>query len=227
MILRYRKFSAPVALLVTLALAQLYVGTGLAESNSAARAAGPNAAQIMGILSTRDGKPITVNGASAVTGATIPSGATVETPAGVGATIKLGPLGSVCIAPNSKVVIEFDRTGNAGNIKVSVMEGCVILRTQKDTAGLVTSAQGTIGEIPAATGGSIDACSRAGAAPVINQGAASDAGAGASTLDCSGAAGAAAIPTGIPVSATVAMIAGGGAGLFVLFRGGNPSPSGP
>jgi hypothetical protein len=227
MILKYRKVSTPIVLLVTLAITQLYVGTGLAVSSSVSTTAESIPAPIMGILSTRDGKPITVNGASAVTGATIPSGASIETPDQVSATIKLGALGNICISPNSKVVVEFDKQGNAGNVKVSVIEGCVILRTSKNTAGLITSAQGTLGQIPAATGGSIDICSRPPAAPVINQGAASDAGAGASALDC-GAAGAAAIPpTGIPVAATIAMAAGGGTALFLLFRGGNPSPSNP
>jgi hypothetical protein len=224
--LRYRKITTPIALLVALAIGQLYVGTGLAESNFVSRPSEVTPAPLMGILSTRDNKPITVNGASALTGATIPSGATIETPDQVGATIKLGVLGNICLGPNTKVVIEFDRQGKAGNVKITLIEGCVILRTQKDTAGLITSAQGTIGQTDAATGGSIDVCARAGSAPSINQGAAATAGAGASALDCGAAGAAAAPPTGIPLSATLAIITGGGTGLYLLFRGNNPSPSG-
>jgi hypothetical protein len=224
--LRYRKTTTPIALLVTLAIAQLYVGAGLAESTVASRLAATTA-PIMGVLSTRDNKPITVNGASALTGATIPSGATIETPDQVGATIKLGALGNICLAPNTKVVIEFDQQGNSGNVKITVTEGCVIMRALKGTAGLITSAQGTIGQVDAANGGSIDVCAHAGSAPVINQGAAATANAGASALDCGAAGAAAAPPTGIPLPATIALLAGGGTGLFLLFRGGNPSPSGP
>lgn len=222
---RYRKITTPIALLVTLAIAQLYVGVGLAESTFVSSV--PEAAPaLMGILTTGNNKPITVNGASAISGATIPTGATIETPDKVGATIRLGPLGSICVAPNTKFTLEFDRQGNVGTIRINVTEGCVILRTSKGTVGTLNSAQGMVGQTAAATGGAIDVCSRSGAAPVVNQGAAVDAGAGASAVDC-GAAGAAAAPTGIPVGATIAMIAGGGAGLYLLFRGGNPSPSGP
>jgi hypothetical protein len=222
----YRKFTAPIALLVTFALAQLYIGAGLAESNYALLVSATTPAPLMGILSTRDNKPIMVNGASAITGATIPTGATIETPNNVSATIKLGVLGNICIAPNTKLVLEFNRTGNAGNVQVALSQGCVILRTLKGTAGSITSVQGTIGQISAATGGSIDVCLRAGSAPAINQGAASDAGAGASALDC-GAAGAAAVPHGFPLAATLAIIGGGATALVLAFAGSNPSPTSP
>lgn len=219
---RYRKIAKPVALLVTLAVGQLYIAAGFADSNRSTRVSESRPAEASGILSTTNSKAITVNGASAITGASIPSGATIETPAGVGATIKIAGMGTICIAPNSKVIVEFDQ----GNIKVTVVEGCGILKTLKNTGGVVTSAQGNLGQIDAATGGAVDVCSRTGQAPTINQGAAADAGAGASALDC-GAAGAAAAPGGIPLPATIALFAGGATGLFFLFRGDNPSPSNP
>ena len=212
------------ALLLTFAVAQLGVAAGFAES-SGVSGVSATVPQLLGVLTTRDNKPILVNGANAVTGATIPSGASIETPDGVGATIRLGALGSICIAPNSKVTVEFDRQGNVGTVKVTIAEGCVILNTQKDTTGSIITPQGTAGQTGPATSGSIDVCSRPGAAAVVNQGAAADAGAGASALDC-GAAGAAAIPpAGIPLPATAAITAGGGTALWLLFRGGNPSPS--
>lgn len=223
---KYQKIARAITLLVVFAVAQVYVGVTFAEPNSGPRISEAVPQLLMGILTTGDNKPIKVNGANAISGATIPTGAAIETPDKVGATLRLGPLGSVCIAPNSKVTIEFDRQGNAGTIKVTLSEGCVILSTKKDTTGTVITPQGTAGQIGPATGASIDVCSRAGAAPTVNQGAAADAGAGASALDC-GAAGAAAAPTGIPVGATIAMIAGSGAAFFILVRGRNPSPSGP
>lgn len=223
--LRYQKLTTATALLVTFAVGQLYVGITFAEANSGLSVSGAVPIQLMGILTTSNNKPITVNGASAISGATIPSGATIETPDGVGATIRLAGLGSLCIAPNTKLTLEFDQQGKL--IRVTVTEGCVILRTSKDVSGAINGPQGVIGQIAAsATGGALDVCLKPGAAPSINQGAAVDAGAGASAVDC-GAAGAAAVPPGIPPAVTAAFIGGGAAGLFFLFRGSNPSPSGP
>ena len=223
--LRYQRLTTATALLVTLAVGQLYVGITFAEANSALSAPEPVPVQLMGILTTSGNKPITVNGANAISGATIPSGATIETPDGVGATIRLGPLGSLCIAPNTKLRLEFDQQGKL--VKVTVTEGCVILRTSKNVSGVINGPQGVIGQIAAtATGGSLDVCLKPGAAPSINQGAAVDAGAGASAVDC-GAAGAAAAPTGIPPAVTAAFIGGGAAGLYFLFRGSNASSSAP
>lgn len=218
---RSQKGAVAIAITLVLALTQVYVAVGFADTTSESKA---TVAQQMGVLTTRDNKAITINGAAALTGATVPSGAVIETPDGVGATLRLGGLGSVCIAPGSKVTVEFDQQGNAGSIKVTVATGCVILNTQKDTTGTVITPEGVAGQSGPATIGSIDVCSRPGAAAAINQGAAFDAGAGASRLDC--AAGAAAVePPGIPVGATIAMIGGGAGGFFLLFRGGNPSPS--
>lgn len=223
----HSRISVATAILLVLALAQVYVVMGFADAKSE-RDSVATPAQIMGVLTTRDNKPVTVNGAAAVTGATVPSGATIETPDGVGATLRVAPLGSLCIAPGSQVTVEFDQQGNAGTIKVTVTTGCVILNTNKNTTGTVITPQGTAGQTGPASDGSIDVCLRPGAAAVINQGAAVDAGAGASRLDCTAAAGAAAAePTGIPVAAVIPMVAGGGAGFFFLFRGGNPSESTP
>lgn len=222
---RSRKGAVATAIVLALALAQVYVAVGFAESVTD-RKGDATVAQLMGVLTTRDGKGVTVNGAAAVTGASVPSGAVIETPDGVGATLRLAGLGSVCIAPGSKVTIEFEEQGNAGTIKVTVAQGCVILNTQKDTTGTVITPDGVAGQTNPANIGSIDVCSRPGAAAAINQGAAFDAGAGASRLDC--AAGAAAIPpTGIPIAATAAMIGGGAGAFYLLFRGDNPSPSTP
>jgi hypothetical protein len=223
--LRYQRLTTVVALLVTLAVGQLYVGSTFAEANANLSVSGAVPVQLMGILTTTNNKPIMVNGASAISGATIPTGATIETPDGVGATIRLGPLGSLCIAPNTKLSLQFDQQGKL--VGVILTQGCVILRTSKNVSGAINGPQGVIGQIAAAaTGGSLDVCLKPGAAPSINQGAAVDAGAGASAVDC-GAAGAAAAPTGIPPALTAAFIGGGAAGLYFLFRGSNASSSAP
>jgi len=223
---RYQKITTIIALLVTVAVAQLYIGVSFAEPNSGSSVSTTAPQPIMGILTTSQNKPILVNGASTISGATIPPGATIETPDGVGATIRLGALGSICIASNTKLVLEFDRQGTIGSVKVNLAEGCAILRTLKNTAGTFNTAQGLAGQTSAASNGSIDVCLKAGGTPSVDKGSAVDAGAGASALDC-GAAGAAAIPPGIPPAVTVAFIGGGATGLYLLFRGGNPSPSTP
>jgi len=225
---RFRKITTAITLFVTLAVTLVYVGASFAEPNSTARVSKPTAPQLLGILTTQSNKAITVNGASAKSGATIPSGATIETPDGVGATIHLGGLGSVCIAPNTKLTIEFEQA-NVGNIRVSLTRGCVILRTLKNTAGSINTAQGLAGQIDPASGGSLDVCtSPSGAAPKVNEGAAGIAGAGASALDCGRPAAAAAVP-GMATSTKVAIVGGITAGALtpLLFRGSNPSPFSP
>jgi len=223
--IRYQKFSVAVSLLLVVALGQVYVSIGLAASNASPRVTEATPQVIMGTLTTGGNKPILVNGANAVSGATIPSGATIETPDNAGATIRFGPLGSICIAKNTKLTLEFDRQGNVGTLKVTLLAGCVILNTAKDTTGTLVTPQGTAQQMGPDTASTIDVCSRAGQAPVVNQGAALAAEAGASLADC-GVAPAAAVP-GFPLRAAFAIAAFGASGLLLLFNGGNPSPSGP
>jgi hypothetical protein len=223
--IRSHRGAVAFAITLVLALTQVYVSVGFADTTPEPKTKA-TIAQLMGVLTTRDNKAVTVNGAAAATGASLLTGAVIETPDGVGATLRLAGLGSICIAPGSRVTVEFDQQGNAGTIKVTVATGCVILNTQQNTTGSVITPEGVAGQTGPTTIGSIDVCARPGAAVAINQGAAFDAGSGASRLDC--AAGAAALPpTGIPVGATIAMIGGGAGGFFLLFRGDNPSPSGP
>ncbi len=225
----FRKISAATALFATFAVTFAYVGASFAAPNSGPRLSQPVPAQLLGILTTQSNKAITLNGASAKSGATVPSGATIETPAGIGATIHIGALGGViCIAPGTKLTVDFDQT-SVGNIKITLTQGCVILRTVKNTGGSINTAQGLAGQIDPANGGSLDVCtSPGGGAPTVNQGAAGVAGAGASAADCGRPAGAAAAP-GLATSTKVALIGGITAAALtpLLFRGSNPSPFTP
>ncbi len=130
------------------------VGTksGLAELTSGAIvnevAAGENGvagvyppqAQFIARLATTGNRPITINGASAVGGATIPTGAIIETPDQVVATIDLGTLGDLEIAPNSQLSLDFDHTGNT--VKVNLKRGCVKIRTKDNVNGEVETPDG-------------------------------------------------------------------------------------
>jgi hypothetical protein len=160
-------------------LAKLTSRNGVEEvapgENAAAAAYPPQ--QFIARLTTTGNRPITVNGASAASGATLLTGVTIETPAAVGATVDLGPLGELDIAPNTELTLEY----SDGVIKVKLRRGCAIVKTKKNVIGTIDTPQG-----PAATTDphtnrkKIDVCFPLGASePIVNQGAAAAAGAGA------------------------------------------------
>lgn len=218
---RNQKITTAAALLLIFAVAQVYIGVSFAKPNGGGAPVAPPQ-QLMGILTTSDNQPVLVNGVSTISGATIPAGAVIETPDNVRATVTIGGLGSVCLGPNTKVVLDFDQTGKKGNINVNLSAGCVIVATAKDVKGQVTAAS----EITPTTGGTIDVCLPAGQPAVINKGAAANAGAGAGAT-CLPPAGAAAVPPDwdLGARATAAIIGGTGVTLCIIFC--NPSPSSP
>ncbi|PWT87326.1 MAG: hypothetical protein C5B55_14935 [Blastocatellia bacterium] len=220
MTIRQRKGLRAIAGLVLFSLIQVGTQVSFAEPNSPSNPI-PIPQQFIARLTTRNNQPITVNGNSATTGASIVTGATIETGADQAATVNLGPLGSLDIAPNTKLVLNYDEHGN---VKVTLITGCAILTTKKKTTGEVATEQGgTAGKTDPAKGGILDICFPPGAsAPTVGQGAAAAAGAGAG-----GAAGAAAGGGGLfglGVPATIAIIGGGtAAALTPLAFQSNPS----
>jgi hypothetical protein len=218
-----------IALFVAFAVAQISAQLAFAQPLSPRASLLPQQPRIVvaRLVTTRD-QPITVNGASASTGATILTGATIRTGDAVGATINLGALGSVDLAPNTEIRLEFDEDGK---LKVTLIYGCVVVTARKKTEGEIATEQGgSQAKTDKNKGGVLDVCFPPGAAgPTIGQGAAAAAGAGA--LGSGGAAGAAAAATtGIGTSAIVAMIIGVGGvafGVPIAFRGNNPSGSTP
>ena len=86
--------------------------------------------QFVARLTTRNNQPITINGLSASTGASILTGATIETGADQSATVNLGSLGRLDIAPNTKLVLTYD---DKGNVKAMLVYGCIILVAKKKT----------------------------------------------------------------------------------------------
>ena len=223
---RNQKFLSAAALFLIFAVTQVYIGVSFAGPNGGVT---PSAApqQLMGVLTTRDDQPILVNGVSAISGATIPSGAMIQTPDKVGATITISTLGSICIAPNTRLAIEYAPQGaNQGEINLNVAQGCAILTTGNNVKGAISAGGGST----QTTGGTVDVCVQPGEAAKINQAAASAAGAGASGLGCNFTpAGAAAIPRGLfglSRTATAAIFAGTG-GVIACLVFCNPSPSTP
>ena len=205
----------------------VYVQVSFAGPNSKS-AAGPQ--QFTAILTTRGNRPIMINGVSAIGGATILTGAVIETPDQVGATVNLGSLGTMDIAPNTKLILEFDQNAN---VRVTLVVGCAILRARKNTTAEVATSQGTAGITDPATGGVLDICFPPGAAtPTVNSGAAASAGAGAGGAVATAGAAAAA---GGGISETTGVIIGAiGEGALITTalvvpcrRGRNPSPGEP
>ena len=213
MSVRQRKAFKAIAVFLAFSFAQVYVQTSLAGPGANTV---PIPQQFVARLTTRGNSPITVNGASASGGSSILTGATIETPDQVGATIDIPGVGTLDIAPNTKLTIEFDQNG----AKVKLASGCAILRTKKNKDGSVETPQGPAATNDKKNGGASDVCFTGGV-PTVNQGAASAAGAGA------GAGAAAPAGGGLSTGAKVAIAAGVGgavAGIVIGTRGSNPSP---
>ncbi|HEU4873151.1 MAG TPA: hypothetical protein VFT44_08630 [Pyrinomonadaceae bacterium] len=181
--------------------------------------------QFIARLTTRNNQPITVNGLSAATGASIVTGATIETGADQSATVNLGSLGTLDIAPNTKLVLTYD---DQGNLKALIIYGCAILTAKKKTSGEIATEQGSAGKTDPAAGGVLDVCFPQGAtAPQVGQGAAAAAGAGAGASTATAAAGGGGL-FGLGRAATIAIFAGIGAvALTPLAFQDNPSGSQP
>src|SRR5262245_29956060 len=149
--------SRVIAALLLLAIVQISVQVGLAEPNTTTNATAiPQ--QVVGKLRTKNNQPVTVNGLSANTGASILTGATIETGADQTASVDLGALGSLEIAPNTKVTLTFDEQRN---VKALVITGCVTLTTKKNATGEVANEQGSIGKTDPAVGGVVNTCNQA------------------------------------------------------------------
>lgn len=224
--LKKRKALIVVAALLLFSISQISLQIGFAEP-SPSKTAPVVQQQIIARLATRNNQPITVNGQSASSGASILTGATLETAADQSATVNVGPLGLVDISPNTRVIVTFDQ----GNLKATVIYGCVILTARRNTTGEIATEQASLGKTDPAVGGVLEMCFQQGAAaPVVGPGVAVGAGAGAGAPAGAAAAGAGGL-FGLGVPATAAIIAGGGAaGLTPVFfpdDTSNPSPAAP
>jgi hypothetical protein len=224
--LKKRKVLRVVAALLLFSISQIGLQLGFAKPG-ATKTTPMIPQQVIARLATRNNQPITVNGKSAPAGASILTGATLETAADQSATVNVGPLGVVDISPNTKVIVTFD----PGNLKATVIYGCVILTARRNTTGEIATEQASLGKTDPAVGGVLEMCFQQGAAaPVVGPGVAVGAGAGAGAPAGAAAAGAGGL-FGLGIPATVAIIAGGGAaGLTPLFFPddiSNPSPAAP
>jgi hypothetical protein len=205
--------SRAIAILVMFAIAQVSLQIGLAQ--------GPQF--IARLTSTRGNQPILVNGLSAAPGASIVTGATIETLSDQTAEINLGSFGTIELAPNTQLRLDYDQNGNT---KITLFRGCVVLRSKKNAEGEIVTEQGSAAKNDKEKGGVADVCFINGQT-TVNQNAAANAISGVRTTASTGG--------GLSNGAIAAiLLAGlGGAIAVVLATQGddnnrpNPSPSTP
>lgn len=119
---------------------------------SAAPATTAPGARLTGRL-TADG-PVTINGNRAQNGDTIFSGALIRTSAGVGATVQLGALGQLDIAPESILTVNFD----SGNVRGNITTGCAVLIVSKGVNGSLTLPRGATKNTDGLNSTTLNAC---------------------------------------------------------------------
>ena len=208
--------SRVIAALLLLAIVQVSLQVGLAEpTNTTTPVLVPQ--QVVARLTTRNNQAILVNGLSANTGASILTGATIETGADQSATVNLGSLGTLDIAPNTKLVLTYD---DQGNVKAVLVYGCAILTAKKKTTGEIATEQGTAGKTDPVAGGILNVCFPQGAAaPTVTN--------TLPTLPPAAGGGGGGL-FGLGTAATIAIFGGiGAAALTPLFFQDNPSGSNP
>jgi len=206
-----------IAALMMFAVLQVGLQIGFAGPSSPVGVSLPIVPQLVGRLTTRNNKPILVNGISAANGASIATGATLETKQDEAATVELGTLGRVEIGANTKIILTFDESSQ---IRVLIMYGCATLTANKSVKGELATDKGLLASTDPAIGGILQVNFPQGAAAPILGATCDGGGAGAAA-----AAGGAGGLFGLGLPATIAVLAGAGAAaLTPLFVQTNPSP---
>jgi len=153
--------SAIIVLLFVFLIIQIQIGV-FSASRDVSSSLEIRQQSIMGILKVSGNQSISVNSTKAIDGASILSGATIVTPNQVGARVVLGSIATLDIAPNTTVEPEFDHNGA---MKVTLTQGCVILRAGKDTEGEVVTSRGIAGKTNSSEDGPLEVCFPQGAWP--------------------------------------------------------------
>lgn len=94
--------------------------------------------ELTGKLTTLNNKSVVVNDHKVKSGATILPGSDIKCPEKVGATVDLGALGRLDMAPRTDLTLGFDAYG----VTVHLRSGYVELTTNKGITGNVTTADG-------------------------------------------------------------------------------------
>ncbi|HZE73118.1 MAG TPA: hypothetical protein VE135_26710 [Pyrinomonadaceae bacterium] len=219
---RQRKALRAVAAFLILSFAQVGIRLSHAAENSSAALLPIPQQLIVARLERVRGAAITVNGGGVTGGATITTASTIETGADTVATVNLGSLGTLDIAPNTRLELTYD---DQGNVKVKLISGCAVLRTKKGNGEITTEAGASTGQNK--NKGILDVCIPPGGGnPIVNQGAAA---AATSSGAAAGAAAGGGGLWGIGTAAVVSIIAGAGGAVIIAAaatHGGQGNTSG-
>ena len=140
MVSQRRKVLQPVALLLVIAVLQVFL-VNPAKANAATSDTSNNTAPSslrFGQLLMSGNQTALVNGTNATSGTTIFSGAQLQTSDGVAATVQLGTLGRIAIDPNTQLSLTFDK----GYIDVQVTAGNAVLTANAGVNGTLTTPEG-------------------------------------------------------------------------------------
>jgi hypothetical protein len=96
--------------------------------------------ELTGKLKTLNNKSVSVNNRKVKSGATILSGSDILCPEKIGATVDLGELGRIDMAPKTDLRLGFDAYG----ITIHLRTGYVVLTTNKGITGTVTTSEGKL-----------------------------------------------------------------------------------
>jgi hypothetical protein len=161
MSLQRQKGFGAIALFVAFALTQTFMQLSFAQRPFSLLATVLQQ-RMLARLNTTGNRPISINGMSASSGESIATNAIIETPADVAATIDLGPLGKLDLAPGTKMKLEFDENCTDPNTtpatedpndrrckaRATVIAGCVTAAAGKEGSRveIATEQQGLVAD---------------------------------------------------------------------------------
>lgn len=200
--LRSKNFLTALALLFIMTMSQVGINAAVGS-------------KVSGRLKTRNNKPVMVNGNKVASGMTVFSGANIQCPEGVGATVDLGRLGRLDLAPLTNMTVTFTEN----EVSVKLISGCALLTTNKGIKGTINSEDQTFQTDPLKSS-SLSTCTAGSTGPETSGTAIGAGGAGGGISG----AGAAAIVGGAGAAIGGAAAAAGSKGSD---RGKAVSPSTP
>jgi hypothetical protein len=201
-----RKASRVVAAFLVLSFAIVSFPVSYAAGNPGASILPIPQQLVLANVGRMRGTALTINGSSASTGNSIATDSTIETGPDTTVTINLGFLGTVDLAPNTRLQLSYN---DSGEVKVRLIAGCAILRQRRGNGEVTTETGESTGKT---TGGGLplDVCIPVGGGnPVVNQGAAAQAIANTTVATAAGGGGL----FGLGTAGTIAIL--GGIGLAI------------
>ncbi|OLE53983.1 MAG: hypothetical protein AUG51_10185 [Acidobacteria bacterium 13_1_20CM_3_53_8] len=154
---KHKKVTSAIALVLAVALSQVYVHANLPDASGNTKSPS-NASAPFGKLTANYSNPtinsmVGVNDVAVESGATIFSGSRINTPEDVGAKIELGALGQVDIAPGSSLTLNF----TTSNVAVNLDQGYATLTTNLGINGTLTTSAGAVEHTDITKRSSVDA----------------------------------------------------------------------